>query len=56
MEPTFTHDDMLTMRRALDAYIVYLKALNSDSSDPGKKREIIRVEDLYERLGRLEVL
>lgn len=55
MRPTFTNDDMLTVRRALEAYITYLKAFNFDNSDQGKTRETARAEDLYNRIGEIVV-
>lgn len=55
MQPTFTHDDVLTMRRSLQGYIVYLRALYSADSDEGKQREIARAEDLHRRLGDIVI-
>ena len=41
-------EDMILIRRALEAYHVYLMALSPDSA------EVKRVENVYHKIGELE--
>ena len=54
MQPTFTHDDVLIIRRSLEAYIVYLQALYQNDVD--RQPEIAKAQDIYKRLGEIEIL
>lgn len=47
-------EDMILIRRALEAYHVYLMALNSGSSQGRRDAEVKRVEDLFHKIGELE--
>ena len=45
---------MILIRRALEAYHVYLMALNSDSMDASRKAELERIEKVFHKIGELQ--
>lgn len=47
-------EDMILIRRALEAYHVYLMALNSSSVEKSKNAELKRVEELFHKIGELK--